>query len=62
MSNQTYKTGFAYTLHEAAQMAGVTKQSIYLAIWSNRLKARKVRGEWQIDGDSLREYVEGVEN
>jgi excisionase family DNA binding protein len=62
MSKQTYQTGFVYTVAEAASLAGVTEQSIYLALWSKRLKAKKIRNVWQIDGDSLREYIEGTEN
>jgi hypothetical protein len=44
------------SLTQAAKMKKVTRQAIYIAIRSKRLKASKVDGKWKIDVCDLEEY------
>ena len=44
------------SITEAARIHNVTRQAIYVAIKSNKLRARKDTRCWMIDLDDLREY------
>ena len=44
------------SITEAARIHNVTRQAIYVAIKSNKLRARKDTRKWMIDLDDLREY------
>jgi excisionase family DNA binding protein len=44
------------SITEAARIHNVTRQAIYVAIKSNKLRARKDTRRWMIDLDDLREY------
>lgn len=44
------------SITEAARIHNVTRQAIYVAIKSNKLRARKDTRRWMIDLSDLREY------
>ena len=44
------------SITEAARIHNVTRQAIYVAIKSNKLRARKDTRRWMLDLDDLREY------
>jgi excisionase family DNA binding protein len=44
------------SITEAARIHNVTRQAIYVAIKSNKLRARKDTRRWMLDLEDLREY------
>ncbi len=46
------------SINEAAEINGVTRQAIYVAIKLNKLKAVKHESVWKIDKNDLEEYRE----
>jgi excisionase family DNA binding protein len=61
MSSKSKKTNEnkVISIAEAADINGVTRQAIYVAIKLNKLKACKETSRWTINLDDLEEYREG---
>ena len=56
MENQDNEMHGLVSITEAARIHNVTRQAIYVAIKSNKLRARKDTRRWMLDLDDLREY------
>lgn len=54
--NAENETNGLVSITEAARIHNVTRQAIYVAIKSNKLRARKETRRWMIDLADLREY------
>ncbi len=56
MENNTQQNQNLVSITEAAKIHKVTRQAIYVAIKSNKLKAKKDSSRWMIDLNDLQEY------
>ena len=56
MENQDNEMHGLVSITESARIHNVTRQAIYVAIKSNKLRARKDTRRWMLDLDDLREY------
>ena len=50
-----------YTIREAADVLGVTAQTVRIYIKANQLKAQRIGRPYLISGDSLKRFVSGEE-
>ena len=55
-STEEMSNSKSVSIVEAAQVNKVSRQAIYVAIKSNKLKAKKTPTKWMIDLDDLEEY------
>jgi excisionase family DNA binding protein len=56
------RTQLAYSRQEAADLYGVSFDTIRRAVAAKELKAKKVGNRYRISAESLREWFEGLED